>query len=137
MKEIIYKSGLVYDRESIENLYLDAGWYAYTKDIDKLMKAIGNSLKVITAWEEDKLVGLIRVVGDGLTIVYIQDLLVIKSHKRRGIGSKLFKHILDEYKYVRQKVLLTDNNEETKGFYEANGFKSNDTLNLVSYVKLD
>lgn len=33
---------------------------------------------VLTAWSDDKLVGILRIVGDGYTIVYIQDLLVLK-----------------------------------------------------------
>ena len=118
------------------SLYNNANWLAYTNNPDLLQQAVSNSLYVLTAWDNKQLVGLIRLVGDGLTIVYIQDILVIKSHKRRKIGSLLLQKALEKYKNVRQKVLLTDDNEETRGFYEALGFSSCDKGQLVAFVKL-
>jgi ribosomal protein S18 acetylase RimI-like enzyme len=124
-------------QEDLLKLYNDANWLAYTNNPDLLHQAISNSLYVLTAWENEQLVGLIRLVGDGLTIVYIQDILVMKSHKRRKIGTTLLQKALEKYKNVRQKVLLTDDNEETRGFYEALGFSSCDKGDLVAFVKLE
>ncbi len=62
--------------KQIMELYEDVDWSEYTKDPLRLEKAFDNSLSVLSAWSDDELMGLIRVVGDGLTIVYIQDLLV-------------------------------------------------------------
>lgn len=117
-------------------LYNNAGWAAYTKEPDVLMQAIANSLDVFTAWEEDTLVGLVRVVGDGATIIYIQDILVLKAYKRKGIGRQLMQQLFNKYAAVRQKVLLTDDNAETRGFYESMGFKSCDDGKLVAFAKL-
>lgn len=119
------------------SLYNDANWLAYTNSPDLLQQAVSNSLYVLSVWENGQLVGLIRLVGDGLTIVYIQDILVMKSHKRRKIGSLLLLKALEKFKNIRQKVLLTDDNEETRGFYEALGFSSCDKGNLVAFVKLE
>lgn len=102
-----------------------------------LLDKIENSKDVITAWEENELIGLIRTVGDGETILYIQDILVKKNHKRKGIGTQLLNVILDKYTHIRHKVLLTDKSEETKGFYESYGFKQSDSFDLVSFVKFD
>jgi len=124
-------------QEDLLKLYKDAKWLAYTNNPDLLQQAISNSLYVFTVWENHKLVGLIRLVGDGLTIVYIQDILVLKSHKRRKIGTTLLQKALEKYKNIRQKVLLTDDNEETRGFYEALGFTSCDKGQLVAFVKLE
>jgi len=124
-------------QEYLLKLYKDAKWLAYTNNPDLLQQAISNSLYVLTAWENGRLVGLIRLVGDGLTIVYIQDILVLKSHKRRKIGTTLLQKALEKYKNIRQKVLLTDDNEETRGFYEALGFTSCDKGQLVAFVKLE
>ena len=41
--------------------------------------------------------------------------------------------VLNKFKDVRQKVLLTDDNEETRLFYESLGFESCDKGKLVSY----
>ncbi len=50
-------------------LYNDAEWVAYTRDEDKLMRAIVASRDIVSAWQDDTLVGLIRTVGDGETYV--------------------------------------------------------------------
>lgn len=136
MKTITYNVETNVNRDDLIDLYSNANWTAYTNDLDTLTQAIRNSLKVITAREGEKLVGLVRVVGDGLTILYIQDILVHTEYKRNGIGRKLMELILNEFPGVRQKVLLTDDNPETRGFYESLGFDSCDKGQLVSFVKL-
>ncbi len=76
--QINYQEMKKLDQRPLEDLYTDVGWSAYTKDVDRLQQSVENSLYVLTAWHEDELIGLIRVVGDGLSIIYIQDLLVKK-----------------------------------------------------------
>lgn len=137
MNNIEFSEEKMLSQADLLSLYNDANWLAYTGNPDLLQQAVSNSLYVLTAWENEQLVGLIRLVGDGLTIVYIQDILVMKSHKRRKIGSLLLQKALEKYGNVRQKVLLTDDNEETRGFYEALGFSSCDKGDLVAFVKLE
>lgn len=137
MNNIEFSEEKMLSQADLLSLYNDANWLAYTGNPDLLQQAVSNSLYVLSVWENHKLVGLIRLVGDGLTIVYIQDILVMKSHKRRKIGSLLLQKALEKYKNVRQKVLLTDDNEETRGFYEALGFSSCDKGDLVAFVKLE
>ena len=137
MEAIIYKKNAQLSEYNIKTMYEDAGWTDYAKDLGKLMKAIEASLMVITAWHGENLVGLIRAVGDGVTILYIQDILVLKSYKRKGIGSSLLNRVLEHYKDVRQKVLLTDESEETRGFYEANGFTSCDKGSVVAFARFN
>ncbi|MFC9418779.1 hypothetical protein ACIG6B_08650 [Bacillus mobilis] len=67
--------------EQLERLYTDVQWYAYTKDIEVPSQDIWQSLEVITAWVGEELVGLIRIVGDGLTSIYIQDILVLNAYQ--------------------------------------------------------
>lgn len=102
-------------------LYTDAGWTAYTDHPALLEKAVRNSLWQISAWNGEELVGLIRAVGDGASILYIQDILVKKSHQRQDIGSELLQQMLQRYSAIRQTVLLTDDSPETDAFYRANG----------------
>jgi ribosomal protein S18 acetylase RimI-like enzyme len=137
MKTISYNVETDVNRDDLLDLYGNANWTAYTNDPDRLSKAVRQSLKVITAREGSKLVGLVRAIGDGQTILYIQDILVHSEYKRNGIGRKLMELILDEFSEVRQKVLLTDDNPETRGFYESMGFDSCDKGQLVSFVKLE
>lgn len=125
------------DKEQLEQLYNDAEWYAYTNDLELLQQAVNQSLYVLTAWEEDTLVGLIRVVGDGLTIIYIQDILVLKEYQNQGIATEMLQQVLTKYENVRQKVLLTDEAPDVRHFYEKNGFESCDKGELVAFAKLN
>jgi len=135
MIEITYQEEKEIDSESLLELYNDAGWTAYTSNPEELSNAVERSLFVLTARDQNKLVGLIRVVGDGLTIAYIQDILVLQDYKRNKIGTALMTNTLDKFKNVRQKVLLTEDNDETRGFYEALGFESCDKGQLVAFAK--
>ena len=84
--------------EQLEKLYNDVEWYAYTQDLVVLQQAMEQSLEVISVWKDDELVGLIRVVGDGLTIIYIQDILVLNSYQNQGIATQLVQQVLMKYK---------------------------------------
>ena len=115
------------------NLYQSVGWTAYTEKPELLQQAVHNSLYVLGAFDHDQLIGLIRVVGDGLTIIYIQDLLVLPAYQNKGIGSTLINKVRTEFRHVRQQVLLTMEEPETRAFYEKNGFSSCDQGELVAF----
>ncbi len=130
---INYKVNAQIDKKNLGQLYSSVRWFAYTNDLDTLEKAVENSLLVITAWHSDQLVGLIRVVGDGYTILYIQDILVKPDFQNRNIGTNLMNKILNKYKDVRQKVLLTEEAPDVRNFYEKFGFVSGDKGSIVAF----
>lgn len=101
-----------------------------------LYQAISNSLDIISAWNGEELIGIIRTVGDGLTIIYIQDLLVLNEYQNQGVGTQLMQQVLNKYKRVRQKVLITEEASDVRHFYEKNGFLSCDNGNLVAFALL-
>jgi GNAT superfamily N-acetyltransferase len=133
--EINFNDSKKINIEQLEKLYNDVQWYAYTKDLIVLQQAISQSVDVISAWDEEELVGLIRVVGDGLTIIYIQDILVLNAYQNQGIATQLMQQILKKYSHVRQKVLLTEEAPDVRHFYEKNEFQSCDKGSLVAFAK--
>ena len=58
-------------RDEVVALYDAVGWGAYTDQPDILLQALAASLHTVTAWDQTRLVGLARVVGDGQTICYL------------------------------------------------------------------
>lgn len=135
MSKIIIKQHIRPEVGKLLDLYNDVGWSAYTNDKDRLKNAIDNSLEVWTVWDGDSLVGLARIVGDGYTIIYIQDILVLESYHGQGIGSKLLKLILAKYKSVRQIVLMTDDTEKTINYYQKNGLVKASDYKCVAFMK--
>lgn len=53
-----------------------------------------NSLCVLGAYDGDNLVGVVRAVGDGASVLFVQDLLVLPKYQRQGIGTRLLKTLL-------------------------------------------
>ncbi|MGM9638440.1 MAG: GNAT family N-acetyltransferase [Butyricicoccaceae bacterium] len=104
-------------------LYRAAGWTAYTEHPAQLEAALGSSLCVLEARAGGRLIGLLRAVGDGVTIVYIQDILVLPAWRRQGVGRALIQALRARYSSVRQIVLLTDDRPETCAFYRSAGFR--------------
>ena len=135
MDKIVIKEDIIPGIEQLLELYNDVDWSAYTNDPENLKNAIDNSLKVWTVWDGMQLVGLARVVGDGYTIIYIQDILVLESYQGQGIGSKFLKLILEMYKSVRQIVLMTDETEKTIKFYQKNGLVNASDYKIVTFIK--
>lgn len=83
---IIYKTNVVPEIEELVELYNDVGWHNYIQDTKKLERAFINSTIIVSVWDEDKLVGVLRGVGDSETIMYIQDILVLYIYQHKGIG---------------------------------------------------
>jgi hypothetical protein len=110
--EVVLGSSLV--RQVVVDLYGSVGWSAYTNDPDTPVRALIGSSTVAVARDAGELVGLARVVSDGASIAYLQD--------------------------VRQKVLLTDNEPGQKAFYESLGFSETRDFGegtLRAFVRFD
>jgi len=102
---------------------------------NSIFRAVKNSLFNIGAFDEEELIGLIRVVGDDASIIYIQDILVKEKYQRQGIGNYLLQSVVDKYKHIRQIVLMTDNTEKNKAFYRKNGMLASCEFEGVAFVK--
>ncbi len=121
--------------EDVLPLYEAVGWTNYTQKPEMLEAAYKNSLHVLAALnDEGKLVGILRAVGDGASILFIQDILVYPAYQHQGIGTKLLQQTLEKYKNVYQIQLATDDSTKTVSFYESNGFTSLTSLNCVSFI---
>lgn len=108
--------------DELAALYRSVGWSRYSRDPALLHDAVARSPRVVSARDDGNLVGLARVVGDGLTIVYLQDILVAPTHQRAGIGRRLFDRVFEPFRSVRQKVLITDDEPRQQAFYQQMGF---------------
>ena len=84
--------------------------------------------------DDDTVVGLIRLVGDGFSSVLVQDLIVLPIYQRKGIGSALMKEALEDYKDVYQVQLVTEQTEKTLGFYRSMGFETLSTYDCTGMI---
>ncbi len=124
-----------YNEEEILQLYSEVGWTAYTDDMAVLRNGFENSLLVMAAYEGEELLGIIRAVGDGSTIVFVQDILVFPDKQRQGVGTALLKAVMDRYQNVRQIELATDNTPKTIAFYKSLGFSELSELGCCGFMR--
>lgn len=125
-----------YNEQEIIDLYQSVGWTNYTSCPEMLEEAYKNSLCILGAFEKEKLVGVVRVVGDGISIVFVQDILVLPEYQRQGVGSALMRAILEKYASVYQVELLTDSTEKSKAFYSSVGLAPVGELGCSAYIRM-
>lgn len=121
--------------DTLTALYHNVGWTGYTDYPDKMAQLLGGSLWYLSAYDDGRLVGLIRAIGDDCSIAYIQDILVDPAYQRRGIGTTLLQAALTRFASIRQIVLMTDDTAQTKAFYESVGMKESAALNCLCYIR--
>ena len=117
--------------EDVLHLYQAVGWTNYTNQPQMLEQALPHSLAVYLAFDGEKIVGLIRLVGDGFSSVLVQDLIVLPIYQRQGIGSALMKEALEDYKDAYQVQLVTEETEKNVGFYRSLGFEVLSTYDCI------
>lgn len=125
-----------YNEQEIIDLYQNVGWTNYTSCPEMLEEAYKNSLCILGAFEKEKLVGVVRVVGDGISIVFVQDILVLPEYQRQGVGSALMRAVLEKYASVYQVELLTDSTEKSKAFYSSVGLVPVSELGCSAYIRM-
>ena len=120
--------------EDILHLYQAVGWTNYTNQPQMLEQALSHSLVIYLALDDDAVVGLIRLIGDGFSSVFVQDLIVLPSYQRQGIGSALMKEALEDYKEDYQVQLATEQTEKNVGFYRSMGFETLSTYDCTGMI---
>ena len=125
-----------YNEPEILRLYASVGWTAYTDQPEVLRKGFESSMLTLAAYEGNQLLGIIRAVGDGYTVVFVQDILVFPEHQRKGIGSALLQAIVDRYSHVRQIELATDNTPKTIAFYKSMGFCELSKIGCCGFMRI-
>ena len=110
----------IFTKQQIQELFLSVNWISGNYP-ERLYKALMNSSTVLTAWDDEKLVGLIRVLDDTEMLAQIHYVLVHPDYQGRGIAGKMLEYIKEKYKdYLYIEVMPADKNNVP--FYEKNGF---------------
>jgi GNAT superfamily N-acetyltransferase len=128
--DIEYRYTKDIDKAKLQDLFLSNKWDSGNYP-DKLQTALKGSHHVITAWDGDKLVGLMNALSDGLMNVFFLYLVVHSDYQRKGIGQKLVELMLHEYKdYARKMIIVYD---EALEFFQRCGFEVGDN-NVPMFV---
>lgn len=120
---IVYKDIHDFSSEQLEDLFLSVKWSSGHYP-DKLVTAMKNFETVFSAWDGDRLVGMICAMDDGIMTAYVHYLLVNPDYQDRHIGRELVRMAKEKYSDYLRIVVVAYNAEQT--FYKNCGFKKSD-----------
>jgi len=86
--------------EQLHKLFVSAGWSDGSETSDMLenyYKPFINSTLVISAWQTQSLIGVVRVLSDKIFRSIIYDLIVLPEYQNREIGKELVKRCIEHY----------------------------------------
>ena len=115
-----YTEEKIFSQAQVQQLFLSVNWVSGNYP-ERLYKALMNSSTVLTVWDGEKLVGLIRVLDDTEMLAQIHYVLVHPDYQGQGIAGKMLEYIKKKYKdYLYIEVMPEDKNNVP--FYVKNGF---------------
>lgn len=91
-------------------------------------EALKNTLYSLCVYDDDKLIGYGRIIGDKTIFLYIQDIMVIPEYQNKHIGTGIIENLLKQIKkYKKINPNIRTYLGASKGkehFYEKFGFIS-------------
>jgi GNAT superfamily N-acetyltransferase len=118
--EIIYKTGIIPEKELVAELYKSSGLNRPIEDKERIGQMYTNSNLVITAWDGEALVGVARSLTDFCYCCYLSDLAVRKEYQKIGIGKRLI--ALTKEEIGDQSMLLLLSAPAAMEYYPKVGF---------------
>lgn len=110
--------------DEFNSLYDSVGWGAYDKEISQ--KALENTFYSISIYDDNKIIGYGRLIGDEVCFMYIHDVMVIPEYQSRKIGTMIMNKLLEKIDELKKEnpnlrvYLGASKNKEA--FYEKFGF---------------
>ena len=77
-------------------LFDKIGWGSYDNKVSSI--ALKNSLYSVSVYDNDKIIGFGRLIGDGSCYFYIHDVIVLPKYQNKGIGKLIVKKIIAKVK---------------------------------------
>ena len=118
---IVFTEEKKFSREDVQELFLSVGWISGQYP-QRLYKALQNSSTVFTAWDEKRLIGLVRLLDDTELVAYMHYVLVHPDYHGQGIAGKLLELVKEKYKNYLYLELMPEERSNA-AFYEKQGFR--------------
>ncbi len=100
-------------------LYQDVDWWP-TRTKDGIRKLLAHGI-VLGAWEEKQLIGFCRAVSDGVYRAYVEDVVVLRTHRGQGIGRQMMDKMMKELSGIEVVSLFCS--AKLADYYHGSGFQ--------------
>ena len=110
------------DFEQLLNLYEALGWNSLKLTINDLEQMCSQSWYAIYAYDEKQLVGMGRVISDGVITGIVCGVCVLTSYQSEGIGKEIVNRIIqhcEQNRVIPQLMCV----ESLENYYETFGFE--------------
>lgn len=112
--------------EKFNNLTEAVDWG--TRENKIIEEALKHTLYSLCVYDENKLIGYGRIIGDKTIFLYIQDIMVIPEYQGKKIGTGIMNKLIEkinEYKKVNPEIrTYLGASKGKESFYEKFGFIS-------------
>lgn len=114
-----------WDEDPIVDLYRAGGWWTETMDKTRLPELIRGSFLFAVAFDPvyGRTIGMGRVISDGLSDAYLQDLIVLPEWRRNGVGRMITGMLLESCRSRGIKWIGLIAEPGTEAFYRSLGFE--------------
>ncbi len=116
--------------DQIIELYNNSGLPRPTNDKDRIQKMFDNSNLIVSAWDNDLLVGISRSITDWVWSCYLSDLAVRENYKKEGIGKELIK--LTKEKVGEETMVLLLSVPTAMEYYPKVGFVKQESSFIIN-----
>lgn len=121
--------------EDIIKLYKSGNWWKDSYDSSSIKNLIKGSFKFAIMIDkiENKTIGMGRILSDGVSDAYIQDLVILNDYRNKGLGSKLVKFLVDYCisKGIYWIGLISEPDQDE--FYSSIGFREMERYTPMKY----
>ena len=111
------------DPAEVRALYESAGWWEGGDRVDAIPEMVRGTFCFAGAFEGGRMIGMARVLSDGASDAYIQDVVVHPDARRRGVGAGLVAFLRDWCESAGIVWLGLIGEPGTGPFYERLGFR--------------
>ncbi len=113
-------------------LYDKVGWGHWDENISQ--KALDNTFYSVTVYDNEKVIGYGRIIGDTICFLYIQDIMVIPEYQSNKIGTMIMNKLLDKINDIKKEnpslKVYVGASKNKEHFYEKFGFVKRVDANL-------
>lgn len=130
-----YTEEKIFTQEQVQNLFLSVNWVSGNYP-ERLYKALMNSSTVLTVWDDEKLVGLTRVLDDTEMLAQVHYVLVHPDYQGRGIAGRMIEYIKEKYKHFLYIEIMPEDKNNVS-FYQKHGFsvmENGAAIQICNYV---
>lgn len=92
-------------KENIDNaeefnyLYDEVEWGSY--DIETTKKLLKYTLYSVSVYDDGKIIGYGRLIGDGIVFIFIRDVMVVPKYQSKKIGTNIMNKLLAKINEIR------------------------------------